>query len=233
MPNHIKNRIELSGPLEMIDAMIQKFSTYVPASLKKTTDNNSLICKKCGDDWGYCWLDLKTGKSTNRTGMNEYGVPDGYEIEIKDSFTMFPDFAKVIPPPDCPEYRDEPSQDAVKDSPNWWYTWNTENWGSKWGGYSYKREGLVKFTYETAWSPSPVIIAAISKQFPLVTIKYSWADEDTGHNCGRAVYLNGLVSEDKPFGGSKEAYEIAFELRPDLKESYELVGESYKYKEEE
>lgn len=233
MPNHIKNKIELIGSLEDIDLMIKKFSTYHAAIINKTHDDQEYICMNRTEQLSVCWFNPKTGKSKDRGSMDQYGIPEGFEIEIKDSFIMFPDFAKVIPPPDCPEYRDEPSQYAVKNSPNWWYTWNIENWGSKWGGYCYERPSIATFVFETAWAPCPIIIESMSEQFPNVKIVYKWADEDTGHNCGESIYRGGLISECKPKGNSKEAYEIAFELRPDRRENYELVGDSYKYKEED
>lgn len=230
MPNHIKNRIVLIGDLSDLDALIKKFSTEVAAKLRKTYDDE-FICQN--KDRDFCWLNPKTGVAHNRNGLNQIGLPEGYEPEIELGFLCFPDFKKIIPPPDDPAYRDEPSQEAVKDSPNWWYTWNINNWGSKWGGYSFEREAINIFTYETAWSPSPIIIEAISRAFPSVTIKYTWADEDTGHNCGRAVYHNGLVDHYAPKGGTKEAYEIAFELRPDRAENYKLIDGTYRYHESE
>jgi hypothetical protein len=231
MPNHIKNKLRLSGPIEMIEAMIDKFGTYHKASISKTFDGKEFICSnKTGN---YCWLNPSTGHCHNRGDLNQIGLPDGFEPEIHDSFLGFPDFRKVIPPPDDPAYRDEPSQEIARHSKNWWYNWNVENWGSKWDGYSFNRHGLVTFTFETAWSPVPIIINAMSKQFPSVIIGYAWADEDTSHNCGYATYLDGLTEEVKPVGGSKEAYEIAFDLRPDRKDDYVFDGVTYRYKEEE
>lgn len=231
MPNHIKNKIELIGELSDIDALIKRFSTEHKASLRKTHDEKMIICNKA--DGSFCWLDLLTGIASNRGDLNQVGLPEGYAPEISEGFLCFPDFKKVIPPPEDPAYRDEPSQEIAKKSPNWWYNWNVKNWGSKWGGYDFERLAINVFTFDTAWSGCPIIIEAISKAFPEVTIKYSWADEDTSHNCGRSVYKDGMIQEVIPEGGSKEAYEIAFELRPHYAEDYQLIGDTYKYKEEE
>lgn len=233
MPNHIKNKLELIGSNADIDAMIAKFSTYHKAEIRTAHDGAAILRNK-SDDFNVLWLNLSNGICHNRDGAVGYGVPEGFEIEIRDSLTSFPDFAKVIPPPsDDPAYNDLPSQDVAKNSPNWWYNWNTKNWGSKWGGYSYERLGITTFIFETAWSSCHIIIEAMSLQFPSVTIKYTWADEDTGHNSGRAVYHNGLIEMDRPEGGTKEAYDISFELRPDRKENYELINGKYQYKDEE
>lgn len=233
MPNHIKNKLELIGSIEDLDAIIKKFGTYIPAEISKTHDEDLVICKSTGKKWDYCWLNLKTGHVHNRGDINQIGLPEGFEIEIRDAFMCFPDFKKVIPPPDDPAYRDEPSQDEVKHSRNWWYTWNINNWGTKWGGYSCERPAINQFTFETAWSPAPKIIEVMSKAFPAVTLKYSWADEDTGYNCGRALYHNGLLDFVKLEGGSIEAYELAFELRPDCRENYQLIDNKYQYVEQE
>lgn len=230
MPNRIRNRIMLDGSISDLNDMIEIFSTHVPASLKRTHDNKLLICD--GPNGGFCWFDLRTGHASNRGDLNQIGLPEGFEPEIDQAFLMFPDFKKIIPPPDDPAYRDEPSQDVAKGSPNWWYTWNNKHWGSKWGGYDYNRKALNIFEFDTAWVSCPLIIEAISKRFPRVTIEYAWADEDTGHNCGRAIFRDGLLEQTVPQGGSKEAYEIAFNLRPDRAENYELVDGKYKYKEE-
>ena len=48
------------------------------------------------------------------------------------------------------------------------------------------------------------------------------------------VFINGqLDSESKPLDGSRDAYELAFELRPDYKDSYILVDGEYVDKDEE
>lgn len=233
MPNHIKNRIELLGELHEIDSLIKKFSTYTPAALNLTHDGKHVICKKKDANFDFCWLDLSSGHVHDRGEINQIGLPYGYEPEVNDGYLAFPDFQKVVPPPDDPAYKDIPSQEEAKNSPNWWYTWNIKNWGSKWGAYSYERLAINVFTFETAWSHAPIIIEAISKAFPKVEINYSWADEDTGRNCGRAYYHNGLVSQSIPYGGSREAYELAFELRPEASKNYKLVGETYEYAESE
>jgi hypothetical protein len=230
MTNHIKNKITLTGEIETIGALIDRFGTHHKAQLHIAHDG-SVICESVTEKYKFCWLNLSTGLCTSRDGINQIGLPDGYKPEIVDSFFRFPDFLKVIPAPDDPAYRDEPNQDTARHSPNWWYNWNIKHWGTKWNSYSCERTDINAFTFETAWAPVPLIINTISKAFPKITIQYWWADEDTGHNCGHAVYLNGLIHEEIPEGGSNEAYELAFLLHPDRKESYELTDVGYRYKE--
>lgn len=232
MPNHVKNKIELIGDINDLDSMIKTFGTEVKASLSVTEDDGHLICNLKGEKWGFCWFDTKTARAWNRTDLDVIGLPVEYEPKIKQGFLCFPDFEKVIPPPNTDAYKDLPSQRIAESDPTWWRTWNIKNWGSKWSGYSYERPSINVFVFETAWSPVHKVIEAISKAYPKVTIKYSWADEDTGYNCGRAVYHDGLIEKNLPTGGSIEAYELAFELRSDRADNYELVNGRYQYKEE-
>lgn len=115
----------------------------------------------------------------------------------------------------------------------YWYDWQLDNWGTKWNSYSCKRLDDNVFTFETAWSGVPKIIEAISKRFPNVVFIYEYADEDTGNNTGYLKFKDGLLEEVYPKGGSKEAYDIAFKLRPHYKDSYKLVGDTYEYVEDE
>lgn len=232
MPNHIKNKLVIDASFETLDAILNEFGTNVKPSLKTASDN-SLVCMYKDEDFKFCWMDLRTGHVTSRDGINQIGLPDGYSPEIKEGFLHFPDFTKVTPPPDDPAYHDQPSQDVARNSPNWWYNWNVENWGTKCTAYACERIGSNKFMFETAWSPVPEIINKISLKYPGATIHYTWADDDTGSNCGKQVYRNGLIDEVIPKNRTLKAFEIAFELRPYEADNYKLVDGKYVCFEEE
>lgn len=95
-----------------------------------------------------------------------------------------------------------------------WYEWSIKNWGTKWS----LQEGNVlvndcELSFDTAWSAPLPIVAALSKKFPDVEFLHMWADEDIGQNVGRLTFLNGeVIDEHIPVGGSKEAYEFAFDV---------------------
>lgn len=115
----------------------------------------------------------------------------------------------------------------------YWYDFNSDKWGTKWNAYSCEKILENVFTFETAWSNVNNIIREMSLSFD-GNIMYSYADEDTGYNVGSYLFCKGLIlSNFHPEGGSKEAYEIAFDLRPDNKEYYILVDGNYQYKEED
>lgn len=115
----------------------------------------------------------------------------------------------------------------------YWYDWNCEKWGTKWNAYSCEKISDNIFEFDTAWSGVPDIIKEISKSFT-GTIEYKFADEDTGSNVGVFKVAHGVIlSEHKPKGQTKEAYDVAFDLRPEDKVNYKLVGNTYEYIEEE
>ncbi len=153
---------------------------------------------------------------------------------INDETNQFPDFDKIIQYPRCDEYNDIPSQEQVKDSPNWWYTWNLKNWGTKWNSYSNEEFDFGTYLFETAWSGVLNLMIELSKQNPEIEFNYTYADEDSGYNVGNFIIKNGtLLKSETPDGGTKEAYEIYFELNPDSKEYYTFNGNSYEYINEE
>lgn len=66
---------------------------------------------------------------------------------------------------------------------NCWYKWSIKNWGTKWNAIRPSRKDNI-IEFETAWSGVPDLIRKLTFIFPEVEIKYSFADEDIGHNLG-------------------------------------------------
>lgn len=114
-----------------------------------------------------------------------------------------------------------------------WYDWRIHNWGTKWNAYDQSFEEPNILWFNTAWSGVVELIHKLSEKFPNVEFDYSYADEDTGCNTGRGIIKNGVSEVHSLPSQSNEAYELAFELRPDKKEYYELTDGGYKYKEED
>lgn len=228
MPNHIKNRLILHGTPEQVKEVVEQYSTFYPSVQGKSYDDEPRYKK--GGAFGFL---SKEGIFRVRDQQPAVGVPEGWEPDMEKEFTRFPDFSKVIPPPDHPAYRDEPNQEAVRDSPFWWYNWNCDNWGTKWNAYSCTKEAENIYFFETAWSSVPEIITVMSLAFPAVSFQYDYADEDTGSNTGSFTFLAGEMTGSTFVNGSTQAYEMAFELRPGRKEDYVLVDGEYQYKDEE
>lgn len=114
-----------------------------------------------------------------------------------------------------------------------WYDWCCEHWGTKWNAYDMERDGNT-ITFDTAWSSVFNLIEKLSQKFPHLFFEYKWSDEDTGHNVGEAEFENGECTEFyQPDGGSKEAFDLAFEIRPYCRQYYKLVDGEYEYNEDE
>lgn len=227
MPNHIKNRLRFSGDKKAIESLIKEYSTSYPSEPNKAYDGRTIYKSTDGE---YGWLDEETGVFERRETAAVIGVPEGFSIDMIEAFTRFPDFAKVIPPPNNDAYNDIPDQSAVKDSPDHWYNWNVKHWGTKWNSYGFDKVGDY-FFFETAWTGVPNLISVISEKYPSVRIEYDFADEDTGYNVSKHIFENGVGFEHQIAGGSNEAYELAIELRPENSEYYELKDGKYVSKE--
>ncbi|MGZ4745673.1 MAG: DUF1281 family ferredoxin-like fold protein [Oryzihumus sp.] len=94
-----------------------------------------------------------------------------------------------------------------------WYSWNVENWGTKWNAYDSEVEpGKVRF--DTAWSHPFPIIKALSLAHPDETFEVRYADEDLGHNLADYTIRNGaIISERALQEGSPEARDFAAQLK--------------------
>lgn len=115
----------------------------------------------------------------------------------------------------------------------YWYDYQNAKWGTKWNAYNCEMINENTFQFDTAWSAIPNMIKEMSKHFDGEII-YIYADEDTGYNAGTYLFISGLVISDYiPCGGSVDAYEIAFDLRPDRKENYKLIDGTYQYIDED
>jgi hypothetical protein len=116
------------------------------------------------------------------------------------------------------------------------YHWSIQNWGTKWNAYDMEKIDDHSMQFDTAWSMPEPVIRALSKKFPDVGVEIRWADEDLGSNCGEIHYKAGEETYvNVPDSGSKEAYEIAFDVKGWGAEDYvydKKLG-TYVYKENE
>jgi hypothetical protein len=111
-----------------------------------------------------------------------------------------------------------------------WYDWSRKNWGTKWNAYETVKDNN-EITFQTAWSTPIPVITVLSRLFPNVVINLTWADEDAGYNTGKVNFVDGnTIMENIPKGGSKESYDIYFELWGG-KEDFTLVDGEYIYRE--
>lgn len=171
----------------------------------------------------------------------------GTEKEVERVFAFIKgergdiDFNSIIPQPKGIEDTVSGNAPEVKEN-GWiwelrygypsWYEWNCDNWGTKWNAYEIERNDN-EIEFETAWSAPHPIVEKLASFFPEVTFEHMWADEDTGYNCGTRQYSDGDVEwANLPESYSDEAYELAFELRPYLRDEMEYVDGKWRWKED-
>ena len=110
-----------------------------------------------------------------------------------------------------------------------WYEWSIATWGTKWNAYDQYFEEPNILWFDTAWDSVPQLIQKLSEIFPEVEFHYAYADEDLGYNVGRGIIQNGEIDMTIPDGGSNEAFEVMFFVKPGMEEYFELTDEGYKW----
>lgn len=188
MPNHVTTH--LVGPLELLGHLTRK----------RTTEE---------------LRDHDRAEEQRRQNFIERGMAHRFTRRSLDPEELIIDFNLVIPQPDNIERGD--CDRVHQDGEICWYTWNMDNWGTKWNGYDFEvitvselanetlinqlvagedtGEGIqVAISFTTAWAhPSPVV-AALSRKLGNVTIGVEYADEDLGFNLGAYLIRNGEVT---------------------------------------
>ncbi len=107
-----------------------------------------------------------------------------------------------------------------------WYDWTIANWGTKWNAYSQYSDDVNVIHFDTAWNTPYRLMVNLSRMFPEITFEVEYADEDFGYNVGKYVLLNGeSIEENIPDGGSKEAIEMAMDVKNE--EEYYLNGDYF------
>lgn len=94
-----------------------------------------------------------------------------------------------------------------------WYGWRNANWGTRWNACCFggqESENCIRF--QTIWSEPKLVIEALARKYPDITIRHEWADQDLGAGCGRRVYENGAENPDKAYTPEGEAASAAFAL---------------------
>lgn len=117
--------------------------------------------------------------------------------DISEEETL--DFHKIIPQPDNVFKGDLGEKEKIFCKENKipdWYTWNVNNWGTKWGAYEGKMHLVEKnelhFEFQTAWAPPEPIIEKLEQLG--FEVNGFWKDEgdyephEIGHGGGFQVY---------------------------------------------
>lgn len=147
---------------------------------------------------------------------------NNYDNEVHGVGTI--DFNKITPMPKW-VYGSNPDiigislEDEKKyGKENTFVSWARSNWGTKWNAYGLidDRTNNNVIYFLTAWNGVPDLIQKLAWIFPNVKIKYSWCDENIGYNLGTFIFQDTETLEKYiPKYGSKEAYELVFDIEQD------------------
>ncbi|MDO4563694.1 MAG: hypothetical protein Q4C12_07655 [Clostridia bacterium] len=217
MPNHVTNRLKLSGADDRIKEMLKaiqndKFGIG-------TVDFNKVIPMPES-------LNIEAGSQTDR-GLKIYRdfvavYTLGGTINM-DKLSNIPAKSEEIflkqrtdIKPDEWELGKAAWNNIQNHGAPTWYEWAIGNWGTKWNsygyenGYDYSNDGELCF--QTAWGAPHTIIKKLSEMYPDITMRHQWADEDIGQNCGQHIYLGGNVIDEYFPDYGKRSVEFAAEV---------------------
>lgn len=258
MPNHVTSHLRIEAhTIDEIKDFVKKYRTKHPAKVGRSYSGDIRYKKDDGSRWGQVgFLNEETGEFSWRERVNDewvdkiqQGIPEGYEVDIDEEWSQFPDFNKIIP---MPEHGDDfyaegglGDKEKKKYGSNNWYDWSIENWGTKWNSYSHdivqeiswapdSQRYVMVCKFETAWSAVVPLIKKMAENNPKVDITYVYADEDMGYNTGIVKFKDGsVVQEEYPEGGSKEAMKLYFETHPDRLDDFVFNDDgTYEHKED-
>lgn len=106
----------------------------------------------------------------------------------------------------CPEHK----VPQISSHPDWWYNWNVNNWGTKWGASDVQmtddyEEGdrCVWYSFDTAWSPAEPVIQALSEKFPTLHIEHRYCEGGMSF-AGEVIYEGGVELARNEYSGDND-----------------------------
>lgn len=224
MPNHVTNRLEIKADSETV----QKVMNFLKGENE--------------EDGTPCYIDfnriipMPEELLIDASSDGEQGMEYLAAMQRKPFYT--PDDLKAIQRVE--ELQEERRKEVLQLGASYlnnlekygyptWYEWSIATWGTKWNAYDQYFEEPNILWFDTAWDSVPQLIQKLSEIFPEVEFHYAYADEDLGYNVGRGIIQNGEIDMTIPEGGSNEAFEIMFFVKPGMDEYFELTDEGYKW----
>ena len=228
MPNHVTNRVHLTGDAARIRELLEAVR-YDDGEIG-TLDFSKLI--PMPEE-----LDMEFGSLTHRAihaylcAINPKNTAFPYPFKMHGDlfealsaalgYSRPESRAKLVQKPaDFGEQGDELVKLGRQYVDNYlhygvttWYDFRVAKWGSKWNSYNAQPLENDTLTFCTAYSRVLPVIAELARRFPDIEIEYAWADEDIGCNVGYAKFEGGELTEDfwyEPH--TREAYEFAAEV---------------------
>lgn len=147
------------------------------------------------------------------------------------------DFNNIIPMPEelanttesnRPDDEAKMAENKKKYGYRSWYDWSLDKWGTKWNAYDIDQYDNVVI-FHTAWAGVPELMSKLAQMFPKVSFDYAFADEDVSYNVGMFEFNGDELIETPIENGSREAYELCFELGVADPDDFELVDGNYEW----
>ncbi len=107
--------------------------------------------------------------------------------------------------------------------------WLLHNWGCRDRAFNACWISEDEMIFDTFYYPAIPIAYKIMKHFPNIDFSYKYSSSKTGANSGEIYTSKGSVFFSKEKDYSKRAYDIAFELRPHLRDLYTLNMTTHTY----
>lgn len=197
MPNHITNRLILSGNPDVIKLLKESIKTK-HKSTPNITYSGEFIYEKIDNKKEYGWFNDKTNSFSTRIDnkivvISTNGVPNGWKQDFNKAYTQYIDFEKIIPPPQFIFRGNLSSQDEDNNPNRNWLVFNTKMWGTKWNAYCTRLDKKGNIIFETAWSYPQPILERLSWLFPEINIKLETLDEGSNF-WGTAEFSNGKMT---------------------------------------
>lgn len=109
--------------------------------------------------------------------------------------------------------------------------WLLRNWGTRNRAFNVCWVSDNEIIFDTLWNPAIPIFMKIAKQFPNVSFSFKYAKKErVGTKTGELCAYNGNITLfRRPKAFSRDAFEIAFELMPHLRNYYTLNMKTDEY----
>jgi len=222
MPNHVTNKLHITGKEESIIAFLDS------------------IKGKRFDDGSPCFIDFnritpmpEVLLETTSGGGEEYALAKAFMRVDRPFGRSASDVLSQCDPNSLADDQFDHLIQLITNQRKYghtdWYSWAIKNWGTKWGAYSQsmlsRTDGSAVIRFDTAWSCVVVLIEKAIAPFrdgAGLNFVYEWADEDTGSNTGRIIFGKDDTNDDvyQPEDCSNKAYELCFEINPGAREFY-------------